>query len=134
MGPLIWKPTKMPSHARLQEDASAALPLTYVAYHILLSLANEDRHGYGIIKQVAEDTGGRVDLEAGTLYAAIKRMKDAGWIENAPTQIGEDSRRRTYALTDFGRAVILAESQRLEALVQLARDAQILAATRPAKA
>ncbi len=93
---------------------------------MLLALATENRHGYGIIKHVAERTGGQVELEAGTLYAAIKRMKDEGWIEDAPTEKGADARRRTYAIADFGREVLLAESRRLEAMVALARDAQLL--------
>jgi DNA-binding PadR family transcriptional regulator len=120
--------------ARLQQDPAAAVPLTHVAYYVLLALATENRHGYAIIKDVAERTRGRVELEAGTLYAAIKRMKDEGWIEDAPTRAGADPRRRTYALSAFGRDVLLAESRRLEAMVQLAREARVLPRTRPAKA
>ena len=59
---------------RSQHDPASVLPLSHVAYHMLLALATENRHGYGIIKHVAERTGGQVELEAGTLYAAIKRM------------------------------------------------------------
>ncbi len=101
---------------------------------MLLALATENRHGYGIIKHVAERTGGQVELEAGTLYASIKRMKDEGWIKDAPTELGADSRRRTYAIADFGREVLLAESRRLEAMVALARDAEVLPETTRAKA
>jgi len=101
---------------------------------MLLALATQNRHGYGIIKHVAERTGGMVELEAGTLYAAIKRMKDEGWIEDAPTAPGADARRRTYAIADFGREVLLAESRRLEAMVALARDASVLPETTRAKA
>lgn len=121
-------PTRQPP------DPTAALPLTHVAYHVLLALATANRHGYGIIKHVAERTGGRVELEAGTLYAAIKRMKDEGWIEDAPTLAGTDSRRRTYAVTELGREVLLAESRRLEAMVELARAAKVLPRMQPAKA
>ncbi len=120
--------------ARAQQDPADALPLTHVAYHVLLALATEDRHGYGIIKYVAESTGGRVELEAGTLYAAIKRMKDEGWIEEAPTRLGTDPRRRTYAIADLGREVLLAESRRLEAMVELARNADVLPEAKRAKA
>jgi len=115
-------------------DPDSALPLTHVAYHILLALATNNRHGYGIIKHVAARTGGRVELEAGTLYAAIKRMKDEGWIEDAPTLMGADSRRRTYAISEFGREVLLAESLRLEAMVELARDAEVLPESRKVSA
>lgn len=110
-----------------------ALPLTHVAYHLLLALATANRHGYGIIKHVAEATGGRVELEAGTLYAAIKRMKDDGWIVEAATLPGADSRRRTYQIADLGRDVLLGESQRLEAMVDLARAADVLPASRQAR-
>ncbi len=119
---------------RSKPDPASALPLTHVAYHMLLALATENRHGYGIIKHVAERTGGQVELEAGTLYASIKRMKDEGWIKDAPTELGADSRRRTYAIADFGREVLLAESRRLEAMVALARDAEVLPETTRAKA
>lgn len=109
-----------------QKHIDAALPLTHVAYHILFALASEDRHGYGIIKHVAERTEGRVDLGAGTLYAAIKRMKDDGWIEEAPQVPGSDSRRRMYRIAELGREVLLAESRRLASMVELAHEAKIL--------
>lgn len=115
--------------ARSQQDPASALPLTHVAYYILLALATENRHGYGIIKDVSDRTGGHVELEAGTLYAAIKRMKDDGWIADAPTLSGADRRRRTYAITQVGRKVLLAESRRLEVMVELARKANVLPAT-----
>lgn len=120
--------------ARSSKDPTAALPLTHVAYHVLLALATESRHGYGIIKHIGERTGGRVSLEAGTLYAAIKRMKEEGWIEEEPAVRGADTRRRTYAIAKLGREVLLAESQRLEAMVDMARDAEVLPRARRAKA
>ena len=104
----------------------AALPLSHVAYYLLFSLATENRHGYAIIKHVAARTQGRVELEAGTLYAAIKRMKEEGWIEDTPSLPGGDARRRTYAITELGREILLAESQRLESMVRLAREAAVL--------
>lgn len=112
---------------RRRENA-AAPPLTHVGYHVLLALATADRHGYGIIKHVAARTEGGVELEAGTLYAAIKRMKDDGWIEDAAIDPGADTRRRTYAITDLGQSVLRHESRRLETMVRLARDANILPA------
>ncbi len=118
----------------LTRDPTTALPLTHVAYYMLLALATENRHGYGIIKHVSQRTGGEVELEAGTLYAAIKRMKDEGWIKDAPTAPGQDARRRTYAIAEYGREVLLAESRRLEAMVALARDAAVLPEISGAKA
>lgn len=107
-------------------EPNAHLPLTHVVYHILLSLSGATRHGYGIIKDVAEVTGGRLELEAGTLYAAVKRLKDDGWIEEVDGPGDADARRRYYALTPSGRRVLRAESERLASLVQLARQARVL--------
>ena len=123
-----------PVTVRAHKDPAAVLPLTHVAYHVLLVLATESRHGYGIIKDIAERTGGRVELEAGTLYAAVKRMKEEGWIKEAPASRAADTRRRTYSISKFGREVLLAESRRLEAMVKLARDSRILPGTTRAKA
>jgi DNA-binding PadR family transcriptional regulator len=108
--------------------AEAFLPLTHVVYHVLLSLAGASRHGYGIIKDVEERTGGRLVLEAGTLYAAIKRLRDEGLLEDRPAPADADARRRYYALTELGVDVLRAESLRLEQLVELARGARILPA------
>jgi len=104
------------------------LPLTHVVYHVLLSLTQASRHGYGIIKDVEERTGGRLVLEAGTLYAAIKRLRDDGLIEERASPDDADARRRYYGLTQFGSAVLTGESLRLEELVELARGAQVLPA------
>ena len=102
------------------------LPLTHVVYHVLLSLASETRHGYGIIKNVEERTGGRLVLEAGTLYQAIKRLREEALIEEAAAPRGTDARRRYYGLTPLGRRVLRAESERLAELVEMARGARVL--------
>ena len=102
------------------------LPLTHVVYHVLLSLARESRHGYGIIKDVEKRTGGRLVLEAGTLYAAIKRVRDDGLIEEGAAPSGTDARRRYYELTPLGKRVLRAESERLAELVEMARGAHVL--------
>lgn len=102
------------------------LPLTHVVYHVLLSLSDEARHGYGIIKDVEERTEGRLVIEAGTLYAAIKRLCDDGLIEETDTPPDTDARRRYYGLTPVGRKVLRAESERLAELVELARAARVL--------
>lgn len=103
-----------------------ALPLTHVVYYVLLSLSETPRHGYGIIKDVAERTGGRLELEAGTLYAAIKRLRDDEWIEERKGPASADARRRYYALTALGRRALRAESERLALMVELARRARVL--------
>ena len=110
-------------------DPSALLPLTSLTYHVLLALADANRHGYGIIKEVEERTEGQMELETGTLYAAMKRMRDDGTIESVPTSErppNEDSRRRTYRLTPFGKNVLRAESQRLAQLLGIAAEKKVL--------
>jgi DNA-binding PadR family transcriptional regulator len=105
---------------------SIAAPLTHVVYHVLLSLVGEARHGYGIIKDVEERTSGRLELEAGTLYAAVKRLREDGWIEEREAPAGADARRRYYGITEAGRAALRTESERLAELVELARQARVL--------
>lgn len=101
-------------------------PLTHVVYHILLSLTSAPKHGYGIIKDVEKRTHGRLEIEAGTLYGAIKRLREDAWIEEAAAPDDADRRRRYYALTEQGRGVLRRESERLAELVEMARDARIL--------
>jgi DNA-binding PadR family transcriptional regulator len=109
-------------------DAQDLLPLTHVSYHVLLAIADKPLHGYGIIKEVADRTDGRIDMEAGTLYAAIKRLADDGLLDEAapPRKGNTDSRRKYYRLTPFGRRVLRAESQRLVSLIDLAREKRVL--------
>jgi DNA-binding PadR family transcriptional regulator len=103
--------------------------LSVPAYHILLALADGERHGYSIIKEVEESTAGNVRLLAGTLYRLLKEMTADGWI--VETQGGDtDERRRYYRLTPRGRRVAIAESERLEALVRTARARKLLPAGR----
>lgn len=109
------------------------LPLTHLTYHVLLALADADRHGYAIIKEVEARTDGRMELETGTLYAALKRLKDDGFIEPVPASArpaGEDRRRRTYRLTSLGRRVLTAESERLVKVLAVAQEKQVFAAGR----
>ena len=111
------------------EQVEDLLPLTHVTYHVLLVLAGTQLHGYGIIKEIFEQTGGAMDLETGTLYAAIKRLRDERLIDVAPAPAGrqnEDSRRRYYQLTPFGKLVLSAESDRLARLVRLARKKDVV--------
>lgn len=107
------------------------LPLTHLSYHVLLAIADRPLHGYGIIKEVEDRTDGAMEVEAGTLYAALKRMDDEGLLEDAPPPPGDpgDSRRRYYRMTGFGREVLEAESERLRRLLEVARDKRVLPAS-----
>ncbi len=99
------------------------LPLSEVSFYILLSLAGEPRHGYAIMKDVASLSGRRIDLSAGTLYGALKRMLEQGWIERLelPDELDESGRpRKVYRLSAVGQAVLSAETERLRALVAAA--------------
>ena len=100
------------------------LPLPAAVFHILIALADRDRHGYSIMQDVAARTGGKVQLSAGTLYSSIRRMLDQGLIEElakSPDPSSSDERRRYYRLTRFGKRAAAAEVQRLNALLQQAR-------------
>lgn len=105
------------------------LPLTLAVLHILLALADGERHGYGIMREVEGRTGGEVRLGPGTLYGAIKRMLAEGLIEESderPDPEMDDQRRRYYRITDFGRRVAGAEARRLADLVSTARKKKLL--------
>lgn len=99
------------------------------AYHILLALAHGERHGYAIIKDVEDATGGAVRMLPGTLYRLLKEMVADGWIVEIEGDEG-DERRRYYRLTPRGRRVAVAESERLESLVRTARALKLLPAGR----
>ena len=105
------------------------LPLRPAVLDILLALADEERHGYGIMREVEGRTGGRTRLGPGTLYGSIKRMLADGLIEESderPDPAMDDQRRRYYRITDFGRRVAGAEAERLSALVETARERKLL--------
>jgi DNA-binding PadR family transcriptional regulator len=100
------------------------LPLPAATFHILITLAENDRHGYGIIQDVAASTDGALRLSAGTLYRSIQRMLEQGLIvetRERPAPDQDDERRRYYRITRFGTAVARAEALRLTQLVRLAR-------------
>ena len=100
------------------------LPLQPAVFHILMALAEDDRHGYAIIQDVAERTAGTVRLSAGTLYRSIQRMLEDGLlveIDERPDPEEDDERRRYYRITLLGRNVARAEAQRLIDLVKMAR-------------
>jgi DNA-binding PadR family transcriptional regulator len=109
-------------------DASRA-PLTPQVFQILLSLADDDLHGYAIIQDVASRTAGELRLTASTLYAAVKRLLDSHWIEElatAPRGEKPDPRRRYYSLTKLGRDAARAEASRLERMAAMARTKRLL--------
>ena len=100
-------------------------------FHILLALADKERHGYDIMREVDERSEGKMRLGPGTLYGSIKRMLSDGWIEELderPDPELDDERRRYYRLSDFGRRVAVAEAERLERLVKSARAKKLLSA------
>ena len=101
------------------------LPLPTAVFHILIALADRDRHGYAIMQDVAARTGGKVQLSAGTLYSSIRRMLEQGLIEElaeGPDPSSTDERRRYYRLTRFGKRAAAAEVARLNALLKQARE------------
>lgn len=101
------------------------LPLPAATFHILMAIAEEDRHGYAIIQDVAARTGGALKLSAGTLYRSIQRMLEQGLLvetRERPAPEEDDERRRYYRITPFGIAVARAETRRLTQLVRLARE------------
>lgn len=105
-------------------DPEQHLPLTPPMFHVLIALADGDKHGYAILKEVHRRTDGKVRLSAGTLYALIKRFVQGGLItecDERPDPALDDERRRYYRLSDNGRRVAIAEARRMEALIGQAR-------------
>jgi DNA-binding PadR family transcriptional regulator len=108
------------------DEIAALLPLPTATFHILLALADQDRHGYAIIQEIAARTGGELKVSAGTLYRSIQRMLEQGLVvetSTRPPARDDDERRRYYRITPFGTAVARAESRRLSDLVRMARAA-----------
>ena len=106
------------------QSAEELLPLTQPVFHILLALAGEERHGYGIMQDVASQTNGALQLGPGTLYGCLKRMVAAGLVEESderPDPTLDDERRRYYRMTPLGGRAVRAEAQRLAGAVLAAR-------------
>ncbi len=113
----------MPDYPR-RTDAQRYLPLTVPVFQILLSLTDQDLHGYAIIQDIRERTAGEVNLTASTLYAAIARLLDSGLIKELDSRPGpedDDPRRRYYAISPRGRDVARLEVGRLQRLIESAR-------------
>ena len=110
-------------------EPEALLPLTPAQFHILLALADGERHGYAIMQEVTLYTDGTLRIGPGTLYRSIKQLLAHGLIEESderPDPALDDERRRYYRLTDFGQRVTRAEVQRLSRLVDVARTKQLV--------
>src|SRR5204863_7043415 len=105
-------------------DVDALLPLPPVTFHILLALADGDRHGYAIIQDIAHRTNGELKLGAGTLYRSIQRMLEQGLVvetRDRPAPEHDDERRRYYRITPAGTTAARDEARRLAQLVRMAR-------------
>jgi DNA-binding PadR family transcriptional regulator len=114
---------------RTSSLAEKWIPLTPAVFHILLALCDEERHGYGIMQQILNDTGGRFRMGPGTLYGSIKRMLAAKLItesESRPQPGDDDERRRYYRLTPTGREVVSKEAARLASAVRIARKRRVI--------
>jgi DNA-binding PadR family transcriptional regulator len=104
------------------DDLNPLLPLSPAILHILVALSGEDRHGYGIMQEVARQSEGQYKLGPGTLYDNLEKLLDQGIVQEAnPLSSGGDSRRRYYRLTRFGRRLLATEISRLEGVVRAAR-------------
>ena len=110
-----------------QPNPDALLPLSTPVLQVLLTLSERDLHGYGIIGDIAERTGGDVHLSTSTLYGAIKRMMRDGLVGESDFQadsVADDQRRRYYRITDLGRSVLQAEAHRIQRLAQMVQGKQ----------
>jgi DNA-binding PadR family transcriptional regulator len=108
----------------LEPRPETLLPLPAATFHILMAVADQDRHGYAVIQEVAARTDGELRLSAGTLYRSLQRMLDQRLlveVHDRPAPELDDERRRYYRITSFGTAVARAETRRLSGLLRLAR-------------
>ena len=120
---------KADTKEQTEQTPEELIPLPRLAFQILLALAKEDGHGYGIAKEVERNTGGRTKPSTGSLYLSMVRLKEQGLIEETqqrPPGESDDARRRYCSLTPLGRRVARAEGERLLRLVNLARERQLL--------
>ncbi|MBD3402245.1 PadR family transcriptional regulator [candidate division GN15 bacterium] len=107
-------------------------PLTPAVLHILLALSTRDRHGYGIMKQVRQDSNGKVSMGPGTLYGSIGRMIEAGLIQESDKKVDpemDDERRVYYRITALGQQALAAELQRYREVVAVAEQRQVTPGT-----
>ena len=120
---------------RANEEVLGQPPVTPAVFNVLLALVDGEKHGYAILKEVAEQTQGEVRLSTGTLYGIIKRLLAEGLIAESctrPASERDDPRRRYYRVTDAGKEVAAAEAVRMEKLIARARAKRLIKALRPA--
>jgi DNA-binding PadR family transcriptional regulator len=117
----------------MKPDLKGLLPLSPATFYILLALADEDRHGYGIMQEVARQSEGKYKLGPGTFYDNLEKLIDHGVVKEVPRKsANDDPRRRYYRMTGFGRNLFLAEVSRLDSVV---REAKVrLRGTKPKEA
>ena len=118
-----------------KRETQSFLPLTPAKFQILLALADGEKHGYAILKEVARRTEDKVRLSAGTLYGNLSRLEGAGLIAESnrrPEVVVDDERRRYYRLTEFGRGVAVAEAERMEEALVQARAKKLFRKPKPA--
>ena len=120
-----------------EKTVESFLPLTPAVFHILITLADGEAHGYAMMQEVTRRSGGTVRLGPGTLYGAISRLLEDGIIEESeerPDPEMDDTRRRYYRLAKFGGLVLAAETERLAGLVKAARSTKAVRNLKPVKA
>ena len=113
----------------MDEEIQKLLPLTPTVFHMLLALADGEKHGYGIMRAVEEETQGQMQIRIGSLYGSIRRMMEVRLIEETnerPDPELDDERRRYYGLTAFGRQVLTAEAARIAQAMTVIQGKQIL--------
>jgi DNA-binding PadR family transcriptional regulator len=113
----------MPGKSSSSQHVDALLPLKPQDYHILFALLGGECHGYRMVKEIARQTDGRIRMEAGNLYRSIRRLIRDGLVtesDRRPAPEADDERRRYYRITDFGKRVFAAETERLRSLVAAA--------------
>ena len=115
--------------ATTETEPAEMPPLTPAVFHVLLALADGERHGYAIMQEVAENTGGQIKMGPGTLYGTIKRLLEAQMIEESderPDPDLDDDRRRYYRLTGLGQRAVKAEALRYAAMAEVARRKRLI--------
>lgn len=113
----------------MRDDITGLVPLTPTVFYMLLALADGEKHGYGIMQTVAEETQGQMQIRTGSLYGSIRRMIEAGLIEETnerPDPELDDERRRYYGLTRLGREALSAEAARMARAMRVIHDKRVL--------
>jgi DNA-binding PadR family transcriptional regulator len=125
---------KEPIVTHADKSSEPQIALTPAMFQVLLALGDEEKHGYAVLKDVEEQSGGEVRLSTGTLYAIIKRLLSEGLIKECRSRslaVEDDQRRRYYRLTPLGRQMAMDEAERMERLIATAREKHLLKRLRP---